>query len=176
MSLFDLLGRSTILIYHLIYPKSDITNKIGFSWLISIDIIFRILFMKLFLKIDLYKHHKFSIILLIIGFLPITIGGIYYIVHNGASSSLIFFIPRNILFPLDDTLSKIILTDKFVLPQNLIFLKGVSNFCMHLIILPILILTKIIKFKEDDGYNYFSEFKSFRLNIIIIINILSKFL
>ena len=33
--------------------------------------------MKIFLKIDLYKHHKLSIILLILSFLPMTIFGIY---------------------------------------------------------------------------------------------------
>ena len=175
MSLIDLLGRSTTLMYHLIYHKSEIIDQSSLAWVISIDIISRILFMKLFLKINLHKHHKFSIILLVIGFLPMTIGGIYCIVDNKALPSLIFLIPRNILFSLGDTISKIILTDKFVLPQNLIFLKGVLNFCMHLIVLPTLILTKILKFKEDDGYNYFSEFKSLSLIIVIIINILSKF-
>ena len=76
VSLIDLLGRSTTLMYHLIYPKSEVIDQSSLAWVISIDIISRILFMKLFLKINLHKHHKFSIILLVIGFLPMTIGGI----------------------------------------------------------------------------------------------------
>ena len=176
MSLIDLLGRSTTLIYHIIYPNGQIIDQSKLAWLISIDIIFRIFFIKIFLKLDLHKHHKLSILLLIISFLPMTIGGIYHVVENHCSSYLIFSIPRNILFPLGDTISKIILTNKFVLPQNLMFLKGVLNFSVHLIVLPILILTKIIKFKDNNVNNYFSEFKSILLNIVIIISIFSKFL
>ena len=174
-SIIDLIGRSSTLIYHLIYPKcSDITQT-KLAWLISIDIIFRIFFMKIILKIDLHKHHKFSIILLILGFLPMTIQGIIDIIDLHVLSSLIFLIPRNILFPLGDTINKILLTNKFVLPQNLMFLKGVLNFSMHLIILPTLILTKKIKIKDDDGNIYFSEFEPLSI-IVIILNILSKFL
>ena len=175
MSLIDLLGKSSTLMYNLIYPNSEVINQSKLAFLISIDIIFRILFMKIILKVDLHKHHKFSIILLTIGFLPMTIGGIYHVVDSGTSSSLIFLIPRNILFPLGDTISKIILTNKFVLPQNLMFLKGALNFSTHLIILPTLILTKIITFKDDNGDNYFSEFNTLFI-ILIILNILTKFL
>ena len=175
MSIIDLIGRSSTLIYHLIYPNCPTIDHSELAWLISIDIIFRIFFMKIILKIDLHKHHKFSILLLIIGFLPMSIKGFYDLEKSGVLSSLIFLIPRNILFPLGDTISKILLTNKFVLPQNLMFLKGVLNFSMHLIILPALILTKKIKFKDDDGNIYFSEFKPLSI-IVIIINILSKFL
>ena len=175
MSIIDLIGRSSTLIYHLIYPNCPTIDHSELAWLISIDIIFRIFFMNIILKIDLHKHHKFSILLLIIGFLPMSIKGFYDLEKSGVLSSLIFLIPRNILFPLGDTISKILLTNKFVLPQNLMFLKGVLNFSMHLIILPALILTKKIKFKDDDGNIYFSEFKPLSI-IVIIINILSKFL
>ena len=175
MSIIDLIGRSSTLIYHLIYPNCPTIDHSELAWLISIDIIFRIFFMKIILKIDLHKHHKFSILLLIIGFLPMSIKGFYDLEKSGVLSSLIFLIPRNILFPLGDTISKILLTNKFVLPQNLMFLKGVLNFSMHLIILPALILTKKIQFKDDDGNIYFSEFKPLSI-IVIIINILSKFL
>ena len=139
MSIIDLIGRSSTLIYHLIYPNCPTIDHSELAWLISIDIIFRIFFMKIILKIDLHKHHKFSILLLIIGFLPMSIKGFYDLEKSGVLSSLIFLIPRNILFPLGDTISKILLTNKFVLPQNLMFLKGVLNFSMHLIALPILI-------------------------------------
>ena len=175
MSIIDLIGRSSNLLYHLIYPKFKIIKHCELAWLISIDIIFRIFFMKIILKIDLHKHHKFSIILLLIGFLPMSIKGIYDLENSGGLSSLIFLIPRNILFPLGDTISKILLTNKFVLPQNLMFLKGVLNFSMHLIILPTLILTKKIKYKDDDGNIYFLEFKPLSI-IVIILNILTKFL
>ena len=86
MSLIDLLGRSTTLMYHIIYPNGQIIDQSKLAWLISIDIIFRIIFIKIFLKLNLHKHHKLSILLLIISFLPMTIGGIYHVVENHCSS------------------------------------------------------------------------------------------
>lgn len=86
----------------------------------------------------------------------------------------IIYIPKNILFPLGDTLSKIILTDKFVLPQQLMFYKGVNNFIMHLIALPILLLTKALTFKDEDGNSYFSNV-DFKTILLFILNIISKF-
>lgn len=61
--------------------------------------------------------------------------------------NILFLVPRNIIFGIGDIISKILLTYKFVLPQNLLFTKGVFNFGMHLIIFPILCLTN--KFDKD---------------------------
>ena len=69
--------------------------------------------------------------------------------------NILFLVPRNIIFGIGDIISKILLTYKFVLPQNLLFTKGVFNFGMHLIIFPILCLTN--EFKKEIFSNYFDS-------------------
>ena len=173
VSTIDLIGCSSNFIYYLIFSEKDYQMQLNYTaWLISVDILSRIFFLKIILKADLYKHHIFSIILLIIGFLPMTISGIINITKENHAWYLLFLIPRNILFPLGDTLSKIILTDKFVLPQQLMFYKGVINFIMHLIALPILLLTKALSFKNEAGTNYFSNF-NFKVILLFILNVIS---
>ena len=70
-----------------------------------------------------------------------------------------------------DIISKILLTYKFVLPQNLIFIKGAFNFGMHLIIFPILWLTKKI-----DSEIFLINFDSGIDIIFMIIKLLFSFL
>ena len=176
VSVIEFVGRSTYFIYYLIFTSDDYLNSSKTIWLVSIDVLARIIFLKKILKTSLYKHHIVSIILIIIGFLPMTIGGIIDLVKSEHSSYLFAIIPRNILFPLGDTLSKIILTDKFVLPQYLMFYKGIINFSMHAIIIPILLLTKTLTIKDNNGNSYFSKFKSASALTIVINNIFSKFL
>ena len=176
VSVIEFVGRSTYFIYFLIFTSYDYLNSSKTIWLVSIDVLARIIFLKKILKTGLYKHHIVSIILIIIGFFPMTLGGIIDLVKSKHSSYLLAIIPRNILFPLADTLSKIILTDKFVLPQYLMFYKGIINFSMHTIIIPILLLTKTLTIKDNDGNSYFSKFKSVPALTILISNIFSKFL
>ena len=53
----------------------------------------------------------------------------------------IFLIIKYNLFSLEDTINKLLLTDKFLLPQHLIFYKGILNFIMYLILFLILYLS-----------------------------------
>ena len=101
MSLIELTGRSSSFIYHLIFPKSEILKPNQIIWLISVDILSRIFLMNKILKIKLEKHHKVSVFLLLIGFLPMTIGGILNVAGSNCAMYLFFIIPRNILFPLE---------------------------------------------------------------------------
>ena len=175
VSVIEFVGRSSYFIYYLIFTSDDYLNSSKTIWLVSIDVLARIIFLKKILKTGLYKHHIVSIILIIIGFLPMTLGGIIDLVKSKHSSYLIAIIPRNILFPLGDTLSKIILTDKFVLPHYLMFYKGIINFLMHAIIIPILFLTKTLTIKDNNGNSYFSRFKSASALTIVINNIVFNF-
>ena len=169
MSLIELTGRSSNFIYHLIFPNSEILNH-KIIWLISVDILSRIFFMNKILKTKLEKHHIVSVFLLLIGFLPMTIDGIIDVPHSNCAMYLFFIIPRNILFPLGDTISKILLTDKFMLPQNLMFYKGLLNLFMHLIVLLILLHTKSLNF---DG-NFFSNISILTV-LLFILNLIFKF-
>ena len=174
MGLQILIPCSAFFQYTLIFPNNKNLEPTIIAWVISVDIISRIIFLNKILKIDLYKHHKISIIFLIVGFIPLIIRGIYDTINHRCGFYLLFFIPRNIFFPLGDTISKILLTNKFILPQNLVFYKGCFNFCMHAIALPILILTKCLTFKDEGGNSYFENF-TFLSIMVIFINIIFSF-
>ena len=158
LSTLDLIGRSTTFLYHLFLSDKNSLETKETIWLISIDIIARIIFSRIILKTILFKHHYASVILFTIGFLPLIIWGIYQVFTSICPMHILFLIPKNILFAIGDILSKILLTNKFVLPQYLMFWKGLFNFGMHLIIFPIIYFTHIIKFIDDNNNTYFSNY------------------
>ena len=160
ISLLDLIGRSVNFLYFLIMGIKDSNEKLQTTktiWLISIDIISRIIFSKIILKTKILKHHCISTIIFVIGFLPMTIFGIIYIKESSCWYQILFLIPQNILFALEDTLSKILLINKFVLPHYLLFWKGIFNFGMHIILFPILFFTRNINFIDSNGNSFFSS-------------------
>lgn len=161
ISLLDLIGRSADFLYILIigqFIKSiEKLQSTETMWLISIDIISRIIFSKIILKTKILRHHCISTIIFVIGFLPMTIFGIIYIKDSSYWYHILFLIPKNILFAFEDTLSKILLTNKFVLPHYLLFWKGIFNFGMHVILFPILFFTDNIDFIDSNGNNFFSS-------------------
>ena len=75
---------------------------------------------------------------------------------------LLFLIPKNIIFSFGDIISKILLTNKLVLPQNLMFYKGIYNFGMHIIIFFILFYFNKLDFE------YFSDNLILKITRIII--------
>ena len=158
LSTLDLIGRSTTFLYHLFLSDKNSLETKETIWLISIDIIARIIFSRIILKTILFKHHYVSALLFTIGFLPLIIWGIYQVFTSICPMHILFLIPKNILFAIGDILSKILLTNKFVLPQYLMFWKGLFNFGMHLIIFPIIYFTHIIKFIDDNNNTYFSNY------------------
>ena len=117
-SILDFLGRNynSIFIFcfgHIILEQRHI------KWIISVDILARIIYSRVILKYQLYKHHRVSIIICSIGFLImaiITIQSIIFSEYNDSNSwiYLIFVIIQKFAFSLGDTLSKILLTDKFI--------------------------------------------------------------
>ena len=54
---------------------------------------------------------------------------------------ILFILPRSILFPLEDVINKILLSDDFLLPHSLMFDRGLIEFVLSLIISLILFLT-----------------------------------
>jgi hypothetical protein len=156
LSILELLARSSNLLFNLINEyKDEQLNNYHTEWIISLDIISRIIFSKIILKTSLYKHHLVSVLIFLFGSLIMTILGIISIINTNLTIKLLFLIPKNIIFGLGDIISKILLTYKFVLPQKLIFMKGVFNFGMHLIIFPILWFTN--KIDQDIFVNNFDS-------------------
>ena len=141
ISIFDLIASS---VYFFAALFSNITlNPRQFDWMVSIDIITRIFFSIIILKIIVRKHHKLGIILCIIGFILMSISDIISINNEDMNFlDILIFIsiifPKSILFPLVDVLYKIVLTNDFLLPHLLMFYRGLSQCIAFFIIVPIL--------------------------------------
>ena len=167
MSLLELIGPSDNFLYDIIimddHEKLIISETI---WLISIGVISRIIFSNIILKTKIYNHHIFSVILFVFGFLPIFIHTIINQNTINYWKHISFLFPRNIIFAFTDTLLKILLMNKFILPHYLMFYKGLFNLGMYIIILPILF--SVHQFNFDFIYSL-DNISLWIINIIIII-------
>ena len=135
MSLFDFLGRGADFLYLLFFDVLNLQPS-HISWLISVDILSRIFFCHYALQLKLYKHHKYSMILCSIGFFIMTIFSLQSIIFEKKGEYnkfknwiyLIFIIAQKIFYSSGDTMSKILLTDKFLLAYYLMFYKSLICF------------------------------------------------
>ena len=170
-SIFDFIARGIDLFFLLIFDKI-ILKQYQIKWTISVDILSRIFFCRLILKINLYNHHKFSIILCSIGFFIMTIFAFYSIFngndfkYNKLNSCIyiIFLISQKIFFSLGDIISKILLTDKFLLPHFLMFYKSLICFFIFLVLVPILFFSSILNF---NNFEKLFEAGDLRLHIFL---------
>ena len=124
ISLFEFMARSTYFLYLLIIGKIPI--RIGqVIWLISIDIFSRIIISRMILKTKIYRYHILSIILTLIGLFSMSICAFKVITNNELDNwpYFLFIIGKYILFPFEDVLNKILLTNELLLPHFLMFYK-----------------------------------------------------
>ena len=136
VSIIEFIIRSANPVLNLIYIRLDIGE---FIWLFFFTILSRIFFSYYLLKINLYRHHFFSLIIFLIGNLLMCI--LAYIAVDVKLENWPYFsfvIITNILNGLEDVLNKLLLTDKYMLPHILIFFRGLYNFGMAIIFLIIL--------------------------------------
>ena len=165
ISLLDFVARSMELFFFLIVCTERAEEK-NIRWLITMEILPRIVFCYFILKVKLYRHHYLSILLFFIGFLFISIFGIKSIEGKNQKKYVFTLVIPKIIYALEDTLTKIILTDKFILPHFLLFYRGIINTVLVLIVISILLIALKIDFQ------YYSNI----INNISIIEILLKFL
>ena len=76
LSIIELTGRSTDFLFILLINNEIVVSNDTIIWIISIDILSRILFSSIILKTRIYLHHIVAFLIFIIGFLPMTIWGI----------------------------------------------------------------------------------------------------
>lgn len=180
VSILDFIGRNYTLIFIVIFTNNDLGQRYV-KWILSVDILARIIFCRLMLKIKLYKHHKVSIYICSIGFFimaSFSLQSIFF-ENDGANNNykswlyILFTIIQKIFFALGDTICKILLTNKFILAHYLMFYKSLTTICFYIIFFSILLLTSKITFDH-----FLSIFKNDNLRsyiFYIIFKILSAF-
>jgi len=178
ISILDLVSRSVYFIFFFSFLKEDIIENLpkryNMDYLLALDIILRFLFSRIILKTKIYKHHKVSIIICILGF-AILIGIDLNFINYNIINYIYLLIAslRPILFSLEDTINQILLSKYFLLPHYLLVIRGIFEFIIFLliaiiliIIKPILLETKILSFYNLILLLFFS-IKAFCLMTII---------
>ena len=170
ISLLEFICRSTDFFYLIIIKK--FTIRAGeIAWLISVDFFARIFISRRVLKFRLFRHHYFSIVLIILGFFSMSICAFESISEYELNNwpYFIFIIIKNILLPLEDVYNKILLTDKFLLPHYLMFWRGLFN-CIFLTLLGLCIIVPgVIEYNFNTPDEMNSNIAIFLLHKIIFI-------
>ena len=171
VSILDFIARCNSIIMFLLFDPSNLEDR-HIKWIISIDISSRILFSRLMLKIKLYKHHVVSILLCSIGFFIMIVFALQSIIFGGDGKYfnlnnwifIISIILQKNFYAIEDSISKILLTDKFLLPHYLMFLRGCFSFILYLILCVILFLTSYAKISN---FKNLFEGTDFRVHLLL---------
>ena len=149
-SILELITNSTDFFYLLILGYDKIRDG-EITWLISIDILSRIFFSHFILNQLMYKHHILSIFLTLIGLCSMSITAFIAIDSDELMNwpYFIFISIKFIISALEDVINKILLINKFLLPQTLMFLRGIYNFFMILVLFSFFYFFKLNKYQLD---------------------------
>ena len=176
ISLLELLYFSCYFIFFSIVHSSyeEVSFKTERDIMILLDIIIRYIFSIYLIKLTIFKHHKWSIYAIIIGFFLIVpmdiviffnnenINGFYSLLYVGVLSI------KAILFPLEHTLIKKFYSDYYILPEYLLFSIGIIETIILIILSPILYFTV---FKAKLFYQTWNIITSF---VYILISFLKQ--
>ena len=149
--------------------KADIINHF--------DIIIRYIFSYLLLETKMFKHHKFSIIIILIGFVilaPTDFISMYLFPQGEINQKYTYIyigvnLLRGVLYPLEDTFVKKIFTEDYIIPEFCMFLRGVGQLILIAIITPILYFTVW-------EVNIHIEYNKGIIALVIILYFLSSFI
>ena len=99
----------------------------------------------------MYKHHILSIFLTLIGLCSMSITAFIAIDSDELMNwpYFIFISIKFIISALEDVINKILLINKFLLPQTLMFLRGIYNFFMILVLFSFFYFFKLNKYQLD---------------------------
>ena len=122
-TIFDFIAQISEAIYFLLIEENDITiPHISFNSAKVIYILSTLLFSRIILKIEFYKHHRFAILVNIFCLLIISIIDIIQI-NDNILISIIYIIVKlssNILYSISNILEKIILFYDYFTPYSLL--------------------------------------------------------
>lgn len=151
VSILYYLGNSVDFYYYLIINKRRMRNG-EISWLISIDILARFIFSHYLLKSKIYRHHKVSITIILLSLCSMSICAFNALDFVDSQRWPYFlFLPLKFIFiPLEDIFNKILLTEKFILPHELMFYRGIGVMIIYIILIPIYFFTNTFEFKLNE--------------------------
>ena len=160
--LLDYLCRSGFFIFFMLNPTAtydNISHKVQTDMINHFDIMIRFFFSTILLNMNLSRHHSLAAIVVSIVFLILLVDDLisleYYSPNIDKILTLkyvIIFLIRAILFPLEDTIIKILFNEDYIIPQNFMFFRGVGE--LILLIAITLVLCKF-SWKIDDFKSIF---------------------
>ena len=175
-TIFDFIAQISETIYFLLVEENDITiPHISFNSAKVIYILSTLLFSRIILKIEFYKHHYFAILVNIFCLLIISIIDIIQI-NDNILISIIYIIVKlssNILYSFTNILEKIIFFYDYLTPYSLLLNKATIEF-VYIAIFSIPFFFKKINIEKDEPklifvmFRYIFEEES-EINIIKII-------
>ena len=147
----DFISRSAFFIFYFYFPDAtyeNISNKVQIDIIIYLDIFARYLFSRLILKKKFYRHQIVAIIALILVFLiflfPFDILSIVKFPSGINIRLTCIYLGivsiRGVLFPLEDTIIKLVLNEDYVQPETLMFKRGLFELPITTILLIIIIV------------------------------------
>ena len=159
----DYLNRLIVFIFYISNKTAEhdiIYHKAQKDIIIHLDIIIRYILSIFLLKIKIFKHHKFSFFLILINFLiliPTDAISLHFYTPNKDEKLTYIYIGmysiRAILYPYEDVIIKKLFKDDYILPEYLMFFRGVGELILILFLTPIFYFTlcadDILTFNED---------------------------
>ena len=139
IAVIDFIAQFCLFLFSWVILKSKLLEKEvirdeNLYFIVSIDIFSRYIFSRIFLQSFFYKHHIVSIVLTLIGFIPLIIKNLYDITHvennnnilknKAAFIYLILFIYMTIIYSLEDVFNKLCFNQSILEPYDLMFYKA----------------------------------------------------
>ena len=172
--ILDYLNRFALFIFY--QPNQEVNHEIVsdkfiFDMLNNIDITTRLILSIFAFKTKVYKHHIMSIFIIIIGFIIlISSDAISLHFFPGEINEKLTYIYigivsyRGFLYPIEDTLQKNIFNNNYIIPEQFLFLRGLGDLVLIIIITPVLYFS--IWINDDESFDLAST-----LSRIIILSI-----
>lgn len=157
--LLDYLCRSGFFIFFKLNPTAtydNISHKFQTDMINHFDIMARYIFSFFLLNKKLPRHHILAAIVVSIVFIILCVADLISLKYYSPNIDKILtgkyvfiFLLRAILFPLEDTIIKILFNEDYIIPQNFMFFRGVGELILLIItIIPILFKYGKIDFKS----------------------------
>ena len=182
ISILDLISRSIYFLFFLFYINREkelinLPKRYNMDYILAIDICFRYFFSRIIIKTKIYRHHKYSMYICLVGFILFIAFDCFDIDYKNINNIIYLLIIsiRAILFPLEDIINQILLSKYFLLPHYLMTYRGLIELTFFSLITIILISLKVELFGINilSFYNFiyliFFSAKAFSLMQIIYI-------